>query len=141
MWSKWAELIVDDKLLIKSNINDWLDCAMSTGKIHSFTSGAISCSNIQEVSTECTGEVYLPELLTAANEPVSSLFRCRILSLGLSGDQHSAKLTNQDTSTIGKPLMRTISLCMIRVAPLNQSTRLESITLIWKFYNMTLRMG
>eukprot|EP00656_Telonema_subtile_P053726 TRINITY_DN7845_c0_g2_i8.p1 TRINITY_DN7845_c0_g2~~TRINITY_DN7845_c0_g2_i8.p1 ORF type:complete len:591 (-),score=102.61 TRINITY_DN7845_c0_g2_i8:264-2036(-) len=61
-WDLWSGVVADQSMLVKSNINDWLQCNMSTGKIHEFTDGSISCSNIKDVATTCSDQV--PDTLT-----------------------------------------------------------------------------
>ena len=41
--------------MVKSNINDWLVCQPITGSIVTNNGGGISCQNIKNVATACSG--------------------------------------------------------------------------------------
>jgi hypothetical protein len=41
--------------MIKSNINDWIVCQPNGGSLVTKTSGLISCQNIKNVATACSG--------------------------------------------------------------------------------------
>jgi hypothetical protein len=41
--------------MIKSNINDWIVCQPNGGSLVTKTQGSMSCQNIRNVATACTG--------------------------------------------------------------------------------------
>ena len=43
--------------MVKSNINDWVVCQPSGGSIVTTKEGSISCQNIKNVATACSGKV------------------------------------------------------------------------------------
>ena len=43
--------------MVKSNINDWIVCQPSGGSIVTQKEGSISCQNIKNVATACSGVV------------------------------------------------------------------------------------
>ena len=43
--------------MVKSNINDWIVCQPNSGSIVTKKDGSISCQNIKNVATACSGVV------------------------------------------------------------------------------------
>ena len=43
--------------MVKSNINDWIVCQPNNGSIVAKKEGSISCQNIKNVTTACSGVV------------------------------------------------------------------------------------
>ena len=54
-WSIWKE--IGEEFMVKSNINDWIVCQPSNGSIVAKKEGPISCQNIKNVATACSGVV------------------------------------------------------------------------------------
>ena len=52
-WNVWKDIGKD--FMVKSNINDWVVCQPSAGSIVTNKGGAISCQNIRNVATACSG--------------------------------------------------------------------------------------
>ena len=54
-WKVWKDIGKD--FMIKSNINDWIVCQPSGGSIVKKKGGPISCQNVKNVATACSGVV------------------------------------------------------------------------------------
>ena len=54
-WNVWKE--IGKEFMVKSNINDWIVCQPSNGSIVTEKGGPISCQNIKNVATACSGVV------------------------------------------------------------------------------------
>ena len=54
-WNVWKE--IGKEFMVKSNINDWIVCQPSNGSIVTKKVGPISCQNIKNVATACSGVV------------------------------------------------------------------------------------
>ena len=54
-WNDWKDIGKD--FMVKSNINDWIVCQPSGGSIVTQKEGSISCQNIKNVATACSGVV------------------------------------------------------------------------------------
>ena len=52
-WDLWKD--IGREFLVKSNINDWIVCQPSDGSIVTNNNGSISCQNIKNVATACSG--------------------------------------------------------------------------------------
>ena len=53
-WNDWKDIGKD--FMVKSNINDWIVCQPSGGSIVTQKEGSITCQNIKNVATACSGE-------------------------------------------------------------------------------------
>ena len=53
-WNVWKDIGKD--FMVKSNINDWIVCQPRGGSIVTIKGGGISCENIKNVATACSGE-------------------------------------------------------------------------------------
>ena len=54
-WNAWKDIGKD--FMVKSNINDWIVCQPSGGSIVTKKGGSLSCQNIKNVGTACSGVV------------------------------------------------------------------------------------
>ena len=54
-WNVWKYF--GKEFMVKSNINDWIVCQPSGGSIIAKKSGSLSCQNIKNVATACSGVV------------------------------------------------------------------------------------
>ena len=54
-WNLWKN--IGKELMVKSNINDWIVCQPNGGSLVTKTQGSMSCQNIKNVATACTGVV------------------------------------------------------------------------------------
>ena len=54
-WNLWKD--IGKEFMIKSNINDWIVCQPSGGSIVTKMHGSLSCQNVKNVATACTGLV------------------------------------------------------------------------------------
>ena len=54
-WNVWKDIGKD--FMVKSNINDWIVCQPSGGSIVTHEEGSISCQNVKNVATACSGVV------------------------------------------------------------------------------------
>ena len=54
-WNVWKDIGKD--FMVKSNINDWIVCQPSGGSIVTHKEGSISCQNVKNVATACSGVV------------------------------------------------------------------------------------
>ena len=54
-WNVWKDIGKD--FMVKSNINDWIVCQPRGGSIVTHTHGSLSCQNIKNVATACSGVV------------------------------------------------------------------------------------
>ena len=54
-WNDWKDIGKD--FMVKSNINDWIVCQPINGSIVTKKDGSISCQNIKNVATACSGVV------------------------------------------------------------------------------------
>ena len=52
-WNVWKD--IGKEFMVKSNINDWIVCQPSGGSIVEEKSGSVSCQNIKNVTTVCSG--------------------------------------------------------------------------------------
>ena len=52
-WIVWKN--IGQEFMIKSNINDWIVCQPNEGSIVEEKDGSISCQNIKNVATACSG--------------------------------------------------------------------------------------
>ena len=52
-WNLWKD--IGKEFMIKSNINDWIACQPSGGSIVTKKSGSLSCLNVKNVATACSG--------------------------------------------------------------------------------------
>ena len=52
-WNLWKN--IGKELMIKSNINDWIVCQPNGGSLVTKTQGSMSCQNIKNVATACSG--------------------------------------------------------------------------------------
>jgi hypothetical protein len=52
-WNLWKS--IGKELMIKSNINDWIVCQPNGGSLVTKTQGSMSCQNIKNVATACSG--------------------------------------------------------------------------------------
>ena len=54
-WNIWKN--IGQEFMIKSNINDWIVCQPKAGSLVTKTTGSVSCQNIKNVATACSGVV------------------------------------------------------------------------------------
>ena len=54
-WNVWKD--IGKEFMVKSNINDWIVCQPSGGSIVTNKDGSLSCRNIMNVATACSGVV------------------------------------------------------------------------------------
>ncbi|CAB3991056.1 Hypothetical predicted protein [Paramuricea clavata] len=54
-WNLWKN--IGNEFMVKSNINDWLVCQPDGGSMVTDTRGSITCQNIKNVATACSGAV------------------------------------------------------------------------------------
>ena len=54
-WNVWKD--IGKEFMVKSNINDWVVCQPSGGSIDTKKSGSLSCQNVKNVATACSGVV------------------------------------------------------------------------------------
>jgi hypothetical protein len=54
-WNLWKN--IGKELMVKSNINDWIVCQPNGGSLVTKTQGSMSCQNIKNVATACSGVV------------------------------------------------------------------------------------
>ena len=54
-WNVWKDIGKD--FMVKSNINDWIVCHPSGGSIVTQKHGSLSCQNIKNMATACSGVV------------------------------------------------------------------------------------
>ena len=54
-WNLWKN--IGKEFMVKSNINDWIVCQPNGGSLVTKTNGSISCQNIKNVATACSGVV------------------------------------------------------------------------------------
>ena len=54
-WNVWKDIGKD--FMVKSNINDWIVCQPRGGSIVKQKRGSLSCQNIKNVATACSGVV------------------------------------------------------------------------------------
>ena len=54
-WTSWKD--IGNEFMVKSNINDWVFCQPSNGSIVTKKEGSLSCQNIKNVATACSGVV------------------------------------------------------------------------------------
>jgi hypothetical protein len=52
-WNLWKS--IGKELMVKSNINDWIVCQPNGGSLVKKTTGSMSCQNIKNVATACSG--------------------------------------------------------------------------------------
>ena len=52
-WNLWKD--IGQEFMVKSTINDWLVCKPNHGSIVAEKDGSISCDNIKDVATACSG--------------------------------------------------------------------------------------
>ena len=52
-WNIWKDIGKD--FMVKSNINDWIVCQLKGGSILTKKGGSLSCQNIKNVATACSG--------------------------------------------------------------------------------------
>jgi hypothetical protein len=52
-WNLWKN--IGKELMVKSNINDWIVCQPNGGSLVTKTAGSMSCQNIKNVATACSG--------------------------------------------------------------------------------------
>ena len=52
-WKLWKD--IGKEFMVKSNINDWVVCQPNNGSIVTIKSGSLSCQNVQNVTTACSG--------------------------------------------------------------------------------------
>ena len=52
-WNLWKD--IGKEFMVKSNINDWVVCQPSGGSIVTKTAGSLSCQNVKNVATACSG--------------------------------------------------------------------------------------
>ena len=52
-WNLWKD--IGKEFMVKSNINDWVVCQPSGGSIVTKTAGSLSCQNVRNVATACSG--------------------------------------------------------------------------------------
>ena len=53
-WNVWKDIGQD--FMVKSNISDWIVCQPRDGSIVTRKHGSLSCQNIKNVATACSGE-------------------------------------------------------------------------------------
>ena len=54
-WNLWKN--IGKEFMVKSNINDWIVCQPNGGSLVTKTQGSMSCQNIKNVATACSGVV------------------------------------------------------------------------------------
>ena len=54
-WNLWKD--IGKEFMVKSNINDWIVCQPSGGSIVTKKDGSLSCQNVKNVATTCSGVV------------------------------------------------------------------------------------
>ena len=54
-WYDWKD--IGEEFMVKSNINHWIVCQPSGGSIVTNKDGSLSCQNIKNVATACSGVV------------------------------------------------------------------------------------
>ena len=54
-WYLWKN--IGKEFMVKSNINDWIVCQPNGGSLVTKTQGSMSCQNIKNVATACSGVV------------------------------------------------------------------------------------
>ena len=54
-WNVWES--IGQEFMIRSTINDWIVCQPNDGSIVAKRDGSISCDNIKNVATACSGVV------------------------------------------------------------------------------------
>ena len=54
-WNLWKD--IGKEFMVKSNINDWIVCQPSGGNIVTNKQGSLSCQNVKNVATTCSGVV------------------------------------------------------------------------------------
>ena len=54
-WNLWKD--IGKEFMVKSNINDWIVCQPSGGSIVTRKQGSLSCQNVKNVATTCSGVV------------------------------------------------------------------------------------
>ena len=54
-WNLWKD--IGREFMVKSNVNDWVICQPSGGSIVTTKSGSLSCQNVKNVATTCSGVV------------------------------------------------------------------------------------
>ena len=54
-WNVWKD--IGKEFMVKSNINDWIVCQPSGGSIVTKKTGSLSCQNVKNVATTCSGVV------------------------------------------------------------------------------------
>ena len=52
-WNLWKN--IGKELMVKSNINDWIVCQPNGGSLVTKKDGSMSCQNIKNVATACSG--------------------------------------------------------------------------------------
>ena len=52
-WTLWKD--IGKEFMVKSNINDWIVCQSSGGSIVTKKEGSLSCQNVKNVATACSG--------------------------------------------------------------------------------------
>ena len=52
-WNLWKD--IGKEFMVKSNINDWIVCQPSGGSIVSKKEGSLSCQNVKNVASACSG--------------------------------------------------------------------------------------
>ena len=52
-WNVWKDIGKD--FMVKSNINDWIVCQPSGGSIVTKKDGSLTCQNVKNVATACSG--------------------------------------------------------------------------------------
>ena len=52
-WNLWND--IGKEFMVKSNINDWIVCQPSGGSIVTKKHGSLSCQNVKNVATTCSG--------------------------------------------------------------------------------------
>ena len=56
-WNLWKD--IGKEFMVKSNINDWIVCQPSGGSMVTKKQGSLSCRNIKNVATTCSGVALL----------------------------------------------------------------------------------
>ena len=54
-WNLWKN--IGKEFMIKSNINDWIVCQPNGGSLVTTAQGSVTCQNIKNVATACSGVV------------------------------------------------------------------------------------
>ena len=52
-WKLWKD--IGKEFMVKSNINDWIVCQASGGSLVTKKEGSLSCQNVKNVATACSG--------------------------------------------------------------------------------------